>query len=201
MNEETFFKYQVPKKYFGASLDRCEQHPNQYIKFAKEWAKNPTSVFLFGGYGTGKTYFAFAMIREMFRSCQRLIWPRYFTSPDLDSLLLRDLKSDEGDQWRLKDLGEQDLLFIDDLGRETKSERLKRQYFEILNFRYANEKPTLLTSNYTLEDLSEIFDGAVASRMQEWTVLEFNGPDLRASISNENTPRFADLGVISMDTA
>lgn len=186
MDENTFFKYQVPKDYCLASLETCDMQPPEYIAFARQWALNPISVFLVGGYGTGKTQFAFAMIREMFRKNKRIIWPRFFTSPDLDGLLLHASKSDEGDRYTLRDMSEQDLLFIDDIGRETKSERLKRQYFEIINYRHSHKLPTILTSNYHLDKLSEIIDGSIASRMQQWQIIEFNGLDLRNSNNLKN---------------
>jgi DNA replication protein DnaC len=181
MDENTFFKHQVPMKYSHVCLENCDKQPKEYIQFAKDWAKKPTSIFLCGGYGTGKTYFAFAMVREIFRKYPRIIWPRYFTSPDLDSKLLKASKSDEGDSYLVNNFASQDLLFIDDLGRETKSDRLKRQYFEILNYRYVNELPTILTSNFNLDQLGDVLDGAIASRLQEWQIIEFNGPDLRKS--------------------
>jgi DNA replication protein DnaC len=180
-NEKGFFQHAVPKLFTNASLETCDLQPPEYIEFSKHWALDPCSVFLCGGYGSGKTHFAFAMLREMFRRCPRKIWPRYFTSPELDAKLLRAVKSDEGDSFALRDLGEQDLLFIDDIGRETKSDRLKRQYFEILNYRYTQNLPTILSSNFSLEQLGDVLDGAIASRIQTWQIIEFNGPDLRRS--------------------
>src|SRR6267142_4884674 len=70
-DENGFFKYVVPSKYSKVTLETCDKQPREYIEFAKQWAIKPTSIFLCGGYGTGKTHFAFAMIREMFRRCQK----------------------------------------------------------------------------------------------------------------------------------
>jgi DNA replication protein DnaC len=178
-DEKSFFSSIVPSAYANICLDSCDKQPTEYIEWAKKWAIDPTSVFLCGGYGTGKTHFAFAMIREVFRACPRKIWPRFFTSPALDSRLLKAVKCDDGDEFALRDMAEQDLLFIDDVGRETKSERLKRQYFEILNYRHVHHLPTILTSNFNLDQLGEVIDGAIASRIQEWQTIEFNGGDLR----------------------
>jgi len=178
-DEKSFFGSVAPSAYANVSLENCDKQPLEYIEWARNWAIEPTSVFLCGGYGTGKTHFAFAMIREVFRACPRKIWPRYFTSPTLDSRLLKAVKSEDGDEFALRDAAEQDLLFIDDLGRETKSERLKRQYFEILNYRHVHHLPTILTSNFNLDQLGEVIDGAIASRIQEWQTIEFTGRDLR----------------------
>ncbi len=185
MNEQGFFEHQVPKIFQGASLETCErQHPS-LVEFGREWAKEPRSLFLCGGYGTGKTYYAFALIREMFRVCKRHIWPRYFTSPQLDARLLKASKSEEGDEYDVRNIAEQDLLMIDDIGRETRWDRLKRQYFEILNYRYCQQLPTILTSNLSLDQLSEIVDGAIASRMQEWQNINFTGGDMRKTKNSQ----------------
>lgn len=177
--ENHFFSTIAPKKFSHVSLESCDKQPKNYIDFAKGWAKNPCSVFLCGDYGTGKTHFAFAMIREMFYTCQKPLWPRYYSSPKLDSHLLASIKSESGDRYDIEKIASAELLFIDDIGRETKSERIKRQYFEILNSRYVNELPTILTSNFSIDELGEVIDGAIASRIQEWQIIEFNGVDLR----------------------
>ncbi len=179
MDEKGFFTHSVPKKYAHVTLEKCDKQPLSFIEYAKTWARNPESVILMGPVGRGKTQFAFAMIREMFRRCPRVIWPRYFTSPDLDSILLEAVKSQDGDKFRIQDIGEQDLLFIDDFGRETSSERVKRQYFEIINIRYAKQLPTLISTNLNIEQISCHLNEAIASRFQEWQIIEFGGIDLR----------------------
>lgn len=179
MNEEGFFNHCVPKKYADVTLEKCDKQPSSFIEYAKSWAKNPEPVVLLGPVGRGKTQFAFAMIREMFRKCPKVIWPRYFTSPELDSILLEAVKSMEGDKFRIKDIGEQDLLFIDDFGRETSSERVKRQYFEIINLRYTSQLPTIISTNLSMDDIGRHMNEAIASRFQEWQMIEFSGNDLR----------------------
>ena len=179
MNEKGFFTHSVPKKYADATVEKCDKQPFAFIEYAKSWAVNLESVILMGPVGRGKTQFAFAMIREMFRRNPRLIWPRYFTSTNLDAILLEAVKSQEGDKFQVQDIASQDLLFIDDFGRETASDRIKRQYFEILNLRYAEQLPTIISTNLTMDGISSHFNDAIASRFQEWQIIEFSGNDLR----------------------
>lgn len=179
MNEKGFFDNCVPKKFSQVSLESCDKQPSSFVSYAQTWAEKPESVLLLGPVGRGKTQFAFAMIREMFRKCRRPIWPRYYTSPNLDSLLLESVKSDGGDKYEVERIGKEDLLFIDDFGRETRSERIKRQYFEILNHRYSNELPTIISTNLDFDNIAQHLNAAIASRFQEWSVIEFEGSDLR----------------------
>ena len=178
MNEQGFFTHCVPKKFAHVTLAHCDQQPASFIEYAKSWAKNPESVILKGPVGRGKTQFAFAMLRQMFRSCPRVIWPRYYTSPDLDSILLEASRG-EGEKYRVENIGTQDLLFIDDFGRETDSARMRRQYFEILNMRYAKMLPLIISTNMGFPEIAEKFTDAIASRFQEYQIIEFNGLDLR----------------------
>lgn len=116
----------------------------------------------------------------MFKNYPEGIWPRYYTSTFLDSKLL-DAITTGSDKGEIDLISKEDLLFIDDFGRETKSDRVKRQYFEIINQRYSEELPTILTSNFNPLEIGEMLDPAIASRIEEWQILEFTGPDLRPS--------------------
>lgn len=178
MDENTFFTHVVPQKYQDATIDSLDKQPESLKEFGREWAKNPVSLFLYGNKGSGKTRYAFAIVREMFRRSSRIIWPRYFTSPELDSRL-HDALMTGGDRELVQNLSREDLLLIDDFGRETKSDRIRRQYFEIINYRYSNELPTILTSNYDLDTLGQNLDEVISSRIEEWQHIRFTGPDLR----------------------
>jgi DNA replication protein DnaC len=183
-NEELFFYGykekipQCPKMFRDANLETCNMIPKEFIEYGKEWAKKPVSLFLFGNVGPGKTHYAFALIREMFKYYKK-IWPRYFSSTDFDKTLLEAIKSEFGDKDLIDMRKKEDLLFIDDFGRESETKRLKNQYFEIINYRYSEELPTIISSNYSLDNLSEFLDSAIASRMQQWQNIHFKGPDLR----------------------
>lgn len=179
MNEQGFFEHCVPKKFMQVSLAMCDKQPQGFHDYARSWGENPESVLLMGPVGRGKTQFAFAMIREMFRRCPRRIWPRYYTSPLMDSILLEASRSEDADKYMIGQFGSEDLLFIDDFGREISSNRTKRQYFEIINMRYAAELPTIISTNMTLEQIESHLNDAIASRFQEYQIIEFGGNDLR----------------------
>ena len=179
MSEEHFFTHSAPKKFANVTLEQCDKQPKAFIDYAREWSLKPESVILLGDVGRGKTQFAFAMIREMFKKCPRMIWPRYYTSPEMDAILLKASRDEEADKAVIQRMGTEDLLFIDDFGRETHSARVSRQYFELLNMRYANLLPTIISTNLTLEQIGNHMNSAIASRFQEYQIIEFSGVDLR----------------------
>jgi chromosomal replication initiation ATPase DnaA len=182
MNEEIFVT-QIGKKYRNAVLENCNSqiiHPD-LIKWGFEWAKNPTSIFIHGGVGCGKTFYAFSLIRQALRE-RKISKVEHFVGTTLDSEGLEAIKSEHGDRQFLKNIKKSEFLFIDDFGRETKSERLSRQYFDIIDYRYANEMPTIITSNLDLKGVANKTEEAIASRLQEWEIIKMTGKDARGLI-------------------
>lgn len=180
-NSETRFFKTVWKKYQQAKFDDAKFIHPELISLGREWAKKPTSVFVFGGIGCGKTYFAFCLIREAFKRME-ISSPLYYSCTELDSLMLDAIKSDGGDYELIKKIKQANFLFLDDFGRETRSDRIARQFYEIINYRYSNELPTLITSNLNLDQIGEKMDCAIASRIQEWEIIHIGGDDIRKKI-------------------
>lgn len=178
--EKQFFR-NVWKKYQNASLEKSVFINPSLIEWGKEWAKKPTSIFLHGGVGCGKTYFSFALIRQAFREAS-IQDAAFHSCTELDSYLLDAIKGDHGDVRAISSIKKEEFLYLDDFGRETKSDRISRQFYEILNYRYANEMPTIITSNLTLDEIAKKMDAAIASRMQEWQIIHLTNEDIRKKI-------------------
>jgi DNA replication protein DnaC len=167
-DEEAWFKKFCPEIYKKADLSHANMRQAELVKEAKKWAQCPLekriSIVLEGNPGSGKTWFAFALIRESFKYYPNCIWPRYFDSVELDALLL-DAMMDEGDRDLMLICKSCDILFIDDLGWENDTDRVIRQYYEIFNSRINHAKPMIITTNKSLKDFKEKFGRAFASRV------------------------------------
>lgn len=69
---------------------------------------------------------------------------------------------------------------LDDLGVRKPSEGMFHLLFDVLEIR--KSLPTVITSNKTLDELSEIYtDGRIYSRLAAGTVLMMTGDDRRIS--------------------
>ncbi len=176
----------IPEEYKNAELSNCKELPAGLVSYGEQWASSPRikSLYLYGEYGSGKTTFAFSVIRKLMQNLngKNYFWPNYLTGRQLDSLLLKATKNEEGDQWEIQKWSESDLLFIDDIDKITGTERFRVQLFEIINKRYSTNKPTIITSNYELSKLGSFVDGSVMSRMSDiskWEIVEFPKKDLR----------------------
>ena len=168
------------------ALENCNELPDGLIEFGYQWAKSwpLKSLYLYGEYGSGKTTYAMAIVRQVMRewSSKRYIWPRYMSARQLDSRLLQASRCDEGDEYELTSISEIDLLFIDDFDKVSPTERFQVQLFEIINRRQINNLPTVITSNFAHKELSRLLDGAVISRMEDqsrWQIIQFPKTDLR----------------------
>ncbi len=178
----------IPSIYRGITLQSCKNLPQTVLDYAVRWARDEerSSLYLYGTYGSGKTTFAFALLRQLMIdvSQTRYIWPRYMTGKELDNRLLQAFLGPGGDQNEIATLCDIDILFVDDFDKVNSTPRFKSQFFEIINGRLLSGKPTILTTNDEPEKCAELLDGSVMSRINDaerWQIIEFPKKDLRKS--------------------
>lgn len=161
---------------------------------AKEYADNfayhqarGDGLYIEGTNGTGKTHLAAAIALQLIHEGVPVICK---TSSDL---LLDIKKSFDGDGVRESDVLDiykrVDLLIIDDLGKEQCSDWSMSTLYSILNDRYEDMKPTIVTTNYNADALAAAltpkgFDNskitAIISRLREVsTVMTMAWADIR----------------------
>lgn len=108
-------------------------------------------LYIEGTNGTGKTHLAAAIALQLIHEGVPVICK---TSSDL---LLDVKKSFDGGGVRESDVLDiykrVDLLIIDDLGKEQCSDWSMSTLYSILNDRYEDMKPTIVTTNYNADDL------------------------------------------------
>lgn len=176
----------IPEEYECVTLSKCVDLPDTLIDFGVKWAETwpLPSLYFFGVYGSGKTTFSFALIRKLIQNLQGkgYFWPNYLSGRELDGKLLKAIKSEEGEEWELEKWSTSDLLYIDDIDKISGTDRFKMQFFEILNRRGMNRRPTIITSNCEPKELGSLLDGSIISRMgdkSKWKIVQFPDKDLR----------------------
>ena len=77
------------------------------------------------------------------------------------------------------------VLVIDDFGTEEAKDWIREKFYQILNERYLNKLPTILTSNFPLDGLN--YDRRITNRLQENTFqIHFPEESVRETIAKEN---------------
>lgn len=131
---------------------------------AIEYAQNPDGwLFLLGGYGCGKTHLA-AAVAHYVMAHQRMR-SLFLVVPDLLDHLRATFAPDQASSYdsRFNAIRTADLLILDDLGTENTTPWASEKLFQIINFRYNQRRPTVISSNRNLDEL----DGRVASRLSD----------------------------------
>ena len=168
----------VPSDFYGARLDQCDSRVRAW--FSGDRGKG---LLLQGEPGRGKTHAACAcLIAEAERHMVR------FTTMDA---LLRDVRATFAGMESERDVVSRfvntRLLCLDDVGKERLTEWSMPIFFSIIDSRYANGKPTIVTTNYTGADLMRCFTvngdvmtaKALVSRMAGYERIVLEGDDRR----------------------
>lgn len=136
-------------------------------------------LLLSGPAGCGKTYIVAAMMEWILGSFSHFrIWKEY----DLLKRLREGIEKGWEPSDQLQYLTDDDLIVVDDLGSQGHNEWREKMMFELLDTRYNTGKPTIFTTNLSLEHFKKSYDPRVASRLfsKENTIIDFAGcEDLR----------------------
>ena len=119
-------------------------------------------LWLTGGFGTGKTALAMIVSRAAIDAGRSVA---IYSCPRLLGMLRDSIDNGVGGVVELLDqLTAVDLLHIDDLGAEHRTEWVLEQLYSIVNARYQDERSTLITSNLDDDKLSEQLGERIVSR-------------------------------------
>lgn len=111
---------------------------------------------------------------------------RFLLSADMLDLLKagydRTASAQESHLAVKRELQQTPLLALDDLGAERVTEWVAEQLFVVFNWRYEHMLPTLVTSNYTLDELEARIGGRTVDRLREMCeTIAVAGQNLRRS--------------------
>lgn len=160
----------VPARFRGAEITE----PG-----VREWWEDrdqKQGLLLSGPTGTGKTHQAWAIGIECIRTTD--YDPTFRSVP----MLLAELSPGNDHARVVKRYAQAPFLILDDLGTERDTPYAAEQVHLIIDSRYAEMKPTVLTTNVPGRKFSEHFGERLSSRLHEMCkVVAVKGPDRRRS--------------------
>lgn len=162
---------------------RIETHPDQEAAAkVRKWVEHDfgerRNLILSGPVGTGKSGLALGAMYEIH---MRNISCKFSTF----SMLLDQLRPANDDdkaakRENLASLIRTGLLVIDDLGTHKESEWTAQQLFDLINGRTSHRRPFIITTNWTVQEMSDALDDRLMSRLAEATdIVPVVGRDLR----------------------
>lgn len=151
--ECTFENFQVDKnnqKLYKMAINYC----NRWLEMK---AKNIGFLF-WGPPGTGKTYLAFCIANKLIEDLVPVI---AISSIGILNRIKQTYKSygQEGEVEIINTLKNASLLVLDDLGAENGKDWAKEKLYEIVDSRYRDGKPMIITTNLTLSQLKDKLTG------------------------------------------
>lgn len=173
---ERCVKAALPPKFHKAKVSDFDFKTSDLIAM---WMRQPTDgLFLTGSVGTGKTHLAAAMIRMAIESGQRAKFKR---AADFFSELRATYSMEGSEQEVLRSHLAPRWLVLDDIGAGNVSDHERRFTLQLLDKRLNENRPTIVSTNWNLEEIAQRMDERVASRLASFTLLAFTGADRRVA--------------------
>ncbi len=176
--------------YQSDSIERAFNQARQFVQSQNGW------LVLQGSYGSGKTHLAAAITNE---SASLGVPAIFITVPDLlDQLRFAYNSPETTFEERFEAVRRAPLLVLDDFGTQNATEWAEEKLFQILNFRYTNRLPLVVTTNLPLDDI----EPRLRSRLQDpelVTRVTIMAPDYRRPADDtghhelSSLPHFSNL--------
>jgi DNA replication protein DnaC len=154
------------------------------LNTSEEFAKNLQGwLLLEGSYGCGKTHLAAAIANN---AVHRGVPTLFITVPDLLDFLRFSFNDPETSlESRFEDIRNADLLVMDDFGTQNATPWAQEKLFQIINYRYINKLPTVITTNLILDEI----ESRIRSRLQDADFVKYiriTAPDYRRPKETSN---------------
>ena len=168
------------------SLERAYNQAQQFAQKADGW------LLLQGGFGCGKTHLAAAIANF---AVGMGVPTLFITVPDLlDALRFAYDDPESTFERRFEEIRMAPLLIMDDFGTQNATAWAQEKLFQILNYRYINRLPLVVTTNLLLEQI----EGRIRSRLEDpelVTRVFIHAPDYRRSTEDST---HSDLSSLAM---
>ena len=158
------------------------------LNYARKFGRFSTrNLLLSGAPGLGKTFLSACIARTVSENGFSVV---YDTAGNIFAQFeARKFQRDSVDGLEARDETRRylncDLLILDDLGSELTTQFTQSALYELVNTRLVGERYTVISTNLTMEELSQRYSPQIASRLLgEYHLLEFFGEDIRLKKKN-----------------
>ena len=178
---------------FANDNGKCPQmkHARFYVEHWEQMKMENIGYLLWGGVGTGKSYFAGCIANALMEQEVAVRMTNF-------ALILNDLTASfEGRNEYIARLCRAPLLILDDFGMERGTEYGLEQVYNVIDSRYRSRRPLIVTTNLSLQDLQHPQDTAHAriyDRLLEMCApIRFSGDNFRKATAQDKLARLKNL--------
>ncbi len=178
---------------FANDNGKCPQmkHARFYVEHWDTMQEENIGYLLWGGVGTGKSYFAGCIANALMEQEVAVRMTNF-------ALILNDLTASfEGRNEYIARLCRAPLLILDDFGMERGTEYGLEQVYNVIDSRYRSRRPLIVTTNLSLQDLQYPQDTAHAriyDRLLEMCApIRFSGENFRKATAQDKLARLKNL--------
>jgi DNA replication protein DnaC len=165
----------IPRRYMALSFEQLEgdmlaafrEQIRVVRRFCTRIGENldeGKSVWIMGDVGTGKTALAMLVSRAALQAGRTVA---IYSLPRLLNLIRESIEHDGGVVGFLDRLSSVDLLQIDDVGAENRTDWALEQLYSIVNSRYEDRRSIVMTTNLDPHALAEQIGDRTVSRLIE----------------------------------
>lgn len=169
----------LPERYWTAKLD---DFSGPAYELVMGWLFNPSDgLFITGPCGTGKTHLAAGIVRQFILKGTGVVFKR---SADFHREVREMFRQDSMvcESALMSPIEKSRFLVLDDLGAGSLSDCERRYTLELLDVRLNRMRPTIVTSNWSLQEIADRMDDRIASRLAGFAALELAGNDRRVPL-------------------
>lgn len=123
----------------------------RYVENFPRFLKEGKGLLLHGPVGPGKTFMAACIANALLDKRYKVLMTSFST-------LIGDIPQFEGKQRYIDSLNNYQLLILDDLGVERKTEYMQEQVYNIVDARYKSGLPFIVTTNISIDEIKKPAD-------------------------------------------
>jgi DNA replication protein DnaC len=178
----------IPTRYQSLSFDRLDGTDltafPEPVRAAKRFAQQiednleaGRGIWIMGDVGTGKTALAMLISKAALEAARTVA---IYSLPRLLNVIRESIERPSGVLNFLDLLSSVDLLHLDDVGAENRTDWALEQLYSIVNTRYEEQRSIIVTTNLDPEQLAEQIGARTVSRLAEMcTAVPLYGEDRR----------------------
>ncbi len=187
----------IPPLYEGAVFDTfiSTKSNEENLKICKDYVKHfpamkgkSIGILMYGNVGTGKSFAASCIANALIEQEVSVVMVSVVSL--IDELRSSEFSDKEESAYTYSRLTTADMLILDDFGAERSTDFAIERLYDIINTRYRENRPMIVTTNLTLDGMAKCTDiryERIFTRIVENSIpMEFTGKNWRWSLAKRN---------------